>query len=103
VLECPAKFAWRRERVDCSDEGANLGGGECTNDPFRAVGDQQRDAIASLDSDGKERPGEVIHPRLEAGVIETLVAKDEGLGVGCGGSHLVDQIAQCPAGRTTAR
>ena len=25
VLECPGEFAWRRERADRSDEGANLG------------------------------------------------------------------------------
>jgi hypothetical protein len=92
VLEHPGKFAWRRERADRSDEGANLGGGESSDDPFRAIGDQQRDTVASLDSDGKERPGEDIHPRFEAGVIETLVARHHGLGVRCGGSHLVDQV-----------
>ena len=66
---------------------------ECSHDPFRAVGDQQRDPVASLDADGKERPSEDIHLRLEAGVIETLVAKHEGLGVACSGSHLVNQVA----------
>src|SRR6202007_297495 len=63
VLERPGKFAWCRERADRSDERANLGGGECTDNPFRAVGDQQRNAVATLDADGKERPGEDIHPR----------------------------------------
>src|SRR6202043_415515 len=53
--------------------------------------------------DGEECPGEFIHPRLEAGVIEALVAKHQSLSAGRSGRHLIDQIAERAAGRARAR
>jgi hypothetical protein len=41
-------------------------------------------------ADSEERSGEDIHSYLETGVIETLVAKDNGLCVGRGSRHLID-------------
>jgi hypothetical protein len=54
-----------------------------TRSPFRAP--TARSARAKIST-------RVLRP-------ETLVAKYHDLGVGCGGRHLVHQIAQCPAGR----
>jgi hypothetical protein len=51
---------------------------------------QQRDPVPMSDADGEECPGEFIHPRLEAGVIETLVTKYQSLSAGRGIRHLID-------------
>ena len=81
-----------------------FGSAEGGDDPFRAVGDQQRDAVASPDPDGEQRPGEVIRPRLETGVIETLVAKNHSLGAsGAAAAISSTQVAQGSADRARAR
>jgi hypothetical protein len=103
MLESPGEFARRRERADGGDDRADLGSGEGGDDPFRSVGDQQRDPIPTPDADGEECPGEFIHPRLEARVIETLVAKHQSLRAGRGGRHLIDQTAERAACRARAR
>src|SRR5205823_9083528 len=59
--------------------------------------------VPTPDVDGEQRPGKFIHPRLEAGVIETLVAKYQSLSAGRKGRHLIDQTAERAAGRAQAR
>ena len=103
MLQSPGKFALCRKRAERGDDGADLGAGEGGGDPFRSVGDQQRDPLPTPDADGEERPGEFVDARLEAGVIETLVAKHQSLSVGRGGRHLIDQIAEGAADQVRAR
>ena len=103
MLQSPGEFTRRRERAERGDDGADLGGTEGGDNPFRSVGDQQSDPVSTPDADGEQCPGEFIHPRLEAGVIEALVAKHQSLSAGRSGRHLIDQIAKRAAGRARAR
>jgi hypothetical protein len=78
MLERPAELARRRERADCGGDRADLRRTERRDEPFGAVGDEQRHAISPPHPSREQRPRKAVGAHLESGVIEPLVAKHHG-------------------------
>ena len=67
MLESPDQFPRRREGADRAAIAPILAAPRAADDPFGAVGDQQRHAIAATDADGEQRPGELVDARGRRG------------------------------------
>src|SRR5215475_14446937 len=78
MTEHPAEFARRRERADRGDDRADLRRADRGDEPFGAVGDEQRHAVSTPYPSCEQRQRKAIGARLDIGVIEALVAKDDG-------------------------
>ena len=79
---------------------------ECASagdEPLGPVGQQDGHAVAAPHAEREERTGELVHARLERRVAQPLVAENDGVGVGTGGRHLVEQRAERAAGRAHAQ
>ena len=60
MLQSPGEFARGRERADGGDYGADLGGSEGGDNPFRSVGNQQRDPVAVEEVKHETLSGKIV-------------------------------------------
>lgn len=82
-------------RVDVDQDGADLTGGELSDQPFGAVGCPDADTLAFRDPQGHQPTGAAIHVGLQigVGVAQALLAHHQGLVVGKAGGDGVETIA----------